>query len=125
MLGSGHFIIRLIRVIRVLLVAALCKSGKAERKKTREPTPVSPLPSYILHLTSLRSSLQLTASRTAALVATLASATLGDVLSGSCLRVKLHPTHLVGELAAELGGYRATQSAPSVGCVQHLGGCHV
>ena len=75
------------------------------------------------------SSLQLPASRTAALVATLASATLGDVLlarsSGSSLRVNLLPTHLVGELAAELRGYRATQSAPSVGSVQHLGGCHV
>jgi hypothetical protein len=75
------------------------------------------------------SSLQLSASRTAALVATLFVATLGDVLlarcSGSSLRVNLHPTHLVGELAAELGGYRATQSAPSVGSVQHLGGCHV
>ena len=74
-------------------------------------------------------SLQLPASRTAAMVATLASATLGDVLlarcSGSSLRVNLLPTYLVRELAAELGGYGATQSAPSVGCVQHLGGCHV
>ena len=74
-------------------------------------------------------SLQLPASRTAALVATLASATLGDVLlarcSGSSLRVNLLPTYLVGELAAELGGYRATQSALAVGSVQHLGGCHV
>ena len=53
------------------------------------------------------SSLQLPASRTAALVATLASATLGDVLlarcSGSSLRVNLLPTHLVRELAAALG----------------------
>ena len=61
--------------------------------------------------------------------ATLVLATLGDVLltrcSGSGLRVNLLPTHLVGELAAELGGYGATQSAPSVGSVQHLGGCHV
>ena len=98
----------------------------------------------ILHsslFTSLqRLSLQFPASRTAALVATLASATLGDVLlarsSGSSLRVNLLPTHLVGELAAEglarrpegesqLRGYRATQSALAVGCVQHLGGCHV
>ena len=75
------------------------------------------------------SSLQLPASRTAALVATLASATLGDVLLarciGSCLRVNLLPTHLVGELAAELGGYGATQSALAVGSVQHLGRCHV
>jgi len=66
-------------------------------------------------------SLQLPASRTAALVATLVVATLGDVLfarcSGSSLRVNLLPTHLVGELAAELRGYGATQSA--------LGGCHV
>ena len=69
-------------------------------------------------------SLQLPASRTAALVATLVVATLGDVLltrcSGSSLRVNLLPTHLVGELAAEglarrpegesqLGGYGATQ----------------
>ena len=73
--------------------------------------------------------LQLSASRTAALVATLASATLGDVLlarcCGSSLRVNLLPTHLVGELAAELGGHGATQSAPSVGSVQHLGRCHV
>ena len=56
-------------------------------------------------------------------------ATLGDVLlarsSGSGLRVNLLPTYLVGELAAELRGYGATQSAPSVGSVQHLGGCHV
>ena len=70
-------------------------------------------------------SLQLPASRTAALVV----AALGDVLfarcSGSSLRVNLLPAYLVGELAAELGGYGATQSAPSVGCVQHLGGCHV
>ena len=62
-------------------------------------------------------------------LATLASATLGDVLlarcSGSCLRVNLLPTHLVGELAAELGGYGATQSALAVGCIQHLGRCHV
>ena len=53
------------------------------------------------------SSLQLPASRTAALVATLASATLGDVLlarcCGSSLRINLLPTHLVGELAAALG----------------------
>ena len=78
----------------------------------------------------MSSSLQLPASRTAALVAaaTLASATLGDVLlarcSGSSLRINLLPAYLVGELAAELGGYGATQSALSVGCVQHLGGCH-
>ena len=74
-------------------------------------------------------SLQLPASRAAALVAALASATLGDVLlarcSGSSLRVNLLPTHLVRELAAELGGYGATQSALPVGCVQHLGRCHV
>ena len=61
--------------------------------------------------------------------ATLVVATLGDVLftrcSGSCLRVNLLPTHLVRELTAELGGYGATQSALAVGCVQHLGGCHV
>ena len=64
------------------------------------------LPSYILHPEG--SSLQLPASRTAALVATLVVATLGDVLfarcSGSSLRVNLLPTHLVGELAAELRG---------------------
>ena len=52
-------------------------------------------------------SLQLPASRTAALVATLVVATLGDVIlarcSGSSLRVNLLPTHLVGELAAALG----------------------
>ena len=65
----------------------------------------------------------------AAILATLVVATLGDVLlarcSGSSLRVNLLPTHLVGELAAELRGYGATQSALAVGCVQHLGGCHV
>ena len=76
----------------------------------------------------------------AAILATLVVATLGDVLlarcSGSSLRVNLLPTHLVGELAAEglarrpegegqLGGHGATQSAPSVGSVQHLGGRHV
>ena len=75
------------------------------------------------------SSLQFPASRTAALAAALVVATLGDVLfarcSGSGLRVNLLPTHLVGELAAELGGYGATQSALAVGCVQHLGRCHV
>ena len=86
------------------------------------------------------SSLQFPASRTAALVATLVLATLCDVLftrcSGSGLRVNLLPAYLVGELAAEglarrpegesqLGGYGATKSAPSVGSVQHLGGCHV
>ena len=53
------------------------------------------------------SSLQLSASRTAALVATLVVAALGDVLlarcSGSSLRVNLLPTYLVGELAAALG----------------------
>ena len=72
-------------------------------------------------------SFQLSARSIAA--ATLVVATLGDVLfarcSGSSLRVNLLPTHLVGELAAELGGYGATQSALAVGCVQHLGGCHV
>ena len=83
---------------------------------------------------------KLPASRTAALVATLVVATLGDVLfarcSGSGLRVNLLPAYLVGELAAEglarrpegesqLGGYGATQSALAVGSVQHLGGCHV
>ena len=66
---------------------------------------------------------------TPAILAALVLATLGDVLfarcSGSSLRVNLLPTHLVSELAAELGGYRATQSALAVGCVQHLGGCHV
>ena len=66
--------------------------------------------------------------RIVVVAATLVVATLGDVLlarcSGSCLRVNIHPTHLVGELAAELGGYGATQSAPSVGSIQHLGGCH-
>ena len=60
--------------------------------------------------------------------AALVVAALGDVLfarcSGSCLRVNLHPTHLVRELAAELGGYGATQSALAVGSVQHLGGCY-
>ena len=75
------------------------------------------------------SSLQLTARSIAVVAATLVVATLGDVLfarcSGSSLRVNLLPTHLVGELAAELGGYGATQSALAVGCVQHLGGCHV
>ena len=85
------------------------------------------------------SSLQLSAWRVI-IAATLASATLGDVLlarcSGSGLRVNLLPTHLVGELAAEglarrpegesqLGGHGATQSALAVGSVQHLGGCHV
>ena len=67
-------------------------------------------------------------ARSVAVAATLVVATLGDVLlarcSGSSLRVNLHPTHLVGELAAELGGYGATQSALAVGSVQHLGRCH-
>ena len=57
-------------------------------------------------------------SLAAALVATLVVATLGDVLlarcSGSGLWVNLLPTHLVRELAAELGGYGATQSALAV-----------
>jgi len=69
------------------------------------------------------------ASRTSALVAALVVATLGDVLfarcSGISLRVNLLPTYLVRELAAELGGYRATQSALAFGSVQHLGRCHV
>ena len=75
------------------------------------------------------SSLQLSAWRVVVAARTLVVATLGDVLfarcSGSCLRINLHPTYLVGELAAELRGYGATQSALAVGCVQHLGGCHV
>ena len=84
------------------------------------------------------SSFQFSAWRVVA--ATLASATLGDVLftrcSGSSLRVNLLPTYLVSELAAEglarrpegesqLRGHGATQSALPVGCVQHLGGRHV
>ena len=95
-----------------------------KNEESRHPSALLHLTSYILHLTSRRSSLQLPA-----LVATLVVATLGDVLlarcSGSGLRVNLLPTHLVRELAAELGGYGATQSALAVGCVQHLGGCHV
>ena len=75
------------------------------------------------------SSLQLSAWRIVAARATLVVAALGDVLlarcSGSSRRVNLLPTYLVGELAAELGGYGATQSALAVGSVQHLGGCHV
>ena len=63
-----------------------------------------------------------------ALARAVGVATLGDVLfarcSGSSLGIDLLPTHLVGELAAELGGYGATQSALAVGCVEHLGGCH-
>ena len=76
----------------------------------------------------------------AVVAAALVLAALGDVLfarcSGSRCRVNLLPTYLVRELTAEglarrpegesqLGGYGATQSAPSVGSVQHLGGCHV
>ena len=83
---------------------------------------------------------QLPALVAARAAATLVVAALGDVLfarcSGSGLRVNLLPTHLVRELAAEglarrpegesqLGGHGATQSALAVGCVQHLGGCHV
>ncbi len=74
-------------------------------------------------------SFQLSAWRIVVTAAALVVATLGDVLfarcSGSSLRVNLLPTYLVGELAAELGGYGATQSALAVGCVQHLGGRHV
>ena len=74
------------------------------RESEERKQNISPLPSYIFH----RLSFQFPASRAAALVATLASVTLGDVLlarcSGSSLRVNLLPTHLVGELAAELGG---------------------
>ena len=91
-------------------------------------------------------SFQLPALRTAALVAAtvvaaaLVVAALGDVLfarcSGSGCRVNLLPTHLVRELTAEglarrpegesqLRGYGATQSALAVGCIEHLGGCHV
>ena len=102
-----------------------------QKRRERQNLPLSP--SFFGSLVGL--SLQLS-SRAAALVV----ATLGDVLltrcSGSGLRVNLLPTHLVGELAAEglarrpegesqLGGYGATQSALAVGCVQHLGGCHV
>ena len=65
----------------------------------------------------------------AAIRAALVVATLGDVLftrsSGSRLRINLLPTHLVGELAAELRSHGATKSALAVGSVQHLGGCHV
>ena len=74
-------------------------------------------------------SLKFSAWRIVIVAATLIVATLGDVLltrcSGSCRRVNLLPTHLVRELAAELRGYGATQSALAVGCVQHLGGSHV
>ena len=80
---------------------------RVQKEESRHPSALLHLTSYILHLTSRRSSLQLPASRTAALVATLVVATLGDVLlarcSGSSLRVNLLPTHLVGELAAALG----------------------
>ena len=66
-------------------------------------------------------SLQLSAWRIVVAAATLVAATLGDVLfarcSGSSLRDNLLPTHLVGELAAELGGYRVTQSALAVHCL--------
>ena len=52
---------------------------------------------------------------TATIRAAAVVATLGDVLltrcSGSSLRVNLLPTHLVGELAAELRGHGATKSA--------------
>ena len=64
----------------------------------------------------------------AAAIAALVVTTLGDVLltrsSGSGLRINLLPTHLVGELAAELRGHGATKSALAVGSVQHLGRCH-
>ena len=74
-------------------------------------------------------SFKFTAWRIVVVATTLVVATLGDVLlarcSGSSLRVNLLPTYLVRELAAELGGYGATQSAPSVGSVEHLGRCHV
>ena len=74
-------------------------------------------------------SLKFSAWRIVVVAAALVVATLGDVLfarcSGSSLRVNLLPTHLVRELAAELRGYGATQSALAVGSVQHLGGCHV
>ena len=84
--------------------------------------------------------LQLPSLVAASVATALVVATHGDVLftrcSGSRCRVNLLPTYLVRELAAEglvrrpegesqLGGYGATQSAPSVGSVQHLGGCHV
>ena len=60
----------------------------------------------------------------AAIVTAVVVATLGDVLltrsSGSRLRVNLLPTHLVGELAAELRGHGATKSALAGGSVQRL-----
>ena len=73
-------------------------------------------------------SLKFSALVAARVAATLVVAALGDVLftrcSGSRSRVNLLPTYLVRELAAELGGYGATQSALAVGSVQHVGGCH-
>ena len=87
------------------------------------------LGSHISDTDKRRLSFQFSSLVAARVAAALVLATLGDVLltrcSGSGLRVNLLPTYLVGELAAELGGYRATQSALAVGCVQHLGGCHV
>ena len=120
--GSSHSSFAIIRSIRsinpAVAVLTLLTLGNAQTRlallsltrkvrvqKRREPTPVSPLTSYILHLTSRRSSLQLPASRTAALVATLVVATLGDVLlarsSGSSLRVNLLPTHRWQRSASE------------------------
>ena len=54
---------------------------RVQKEESRHPSALLHLTSSILHLTSRRSSLQLSASRTAALVATLASATLGDAPS--------------------------------------------
>ena len=86
------------------------------------------LGSHISDTDKRRLSLQLSAWRVGRAARLRVVAALGDVLlagcSGSGLRVNLLPTHLVGELAAELGGYGATQSALAVGCVQHVGGCH-
>ena len=87
------------------------------------------LGSHISDTDKRPSAFQLPWCSTPTILATLVLATLGDVLlarcSGSSLRVNLLPTHLVGELAAELGGHGATQSALAVGSVQHLGGRHV
>ena len=63
------------------------------------------------------------ATAAAAIRAALVVATLGDVLltrsSGSGLRVNLLPTHLVGELAAELRGCLTIAAVVRVSAGRH------
>ena len=100
-----------------LVLLSLCHSSYQLEEEHHHRMPLG---SHISDTDKRSLSLQLPASRTAALVATLASATLGDVLlarcSGSCRRVNLLPTHLVRELAAASPSPRRPNPL-SIGCL--------